>query len=172
MLANKKEEAVEHQKILDANREEEKKEEPEMNKSINSKDDEKDEEEKPEGEAGEDGEEKKEEKEESEEDDKEEKVEGFVAPIIVETFAVHTWKAKVARFMAYAINGGLFQSQMTIELLLKMSASIADAIEERIISREICYLCHIRKKGKEYERIDSQSFDQQLKLLMQNFHNF
>ena len=62
--------------------------------------------------------------------------------------------------------------QMTIELLLKMSASIADAIEERIISREICYLCHIRKKGKEYDRIDSQSFDQQLKLLMQNFHNF
>ena len=43
--------------------------------------------------------------------------------------------------------------------MIKMSAAISDPIEEKIIQREICYLCNIRKKGKEYERIDSQSFD-------------
>ena len=40
--------------------------------------------------------------------EKEVEPEEYVAPIVVETFDVYQWKAKVARFMAYAINGGLF----------------------------------------------------------------
>ena len=57
-----------------------------------------------------DEEEKHEDAPEEEEENKKEEEEEEVKEKEYEVFDVQQWKAKVARFLAYCINGGLFQS--------------------------------------------------------------
>lgn len=62
----------------------------------------------------------------------------------------HIWTAKVARFIAYCIDGGLLCSQFTISIIIKMLNNVQDDSDIDKIVGELSYLLHIRKKGKEY----------------------
>ena len=130
-------------------KEEEEENELEMNKSIASGDAVK---EKAEGDDKEkektddegektDGEEVKEEEEESEEPEEDEFLD-----------KVHIWNAKVARFLAYVIDGGLLNSQFTMSAFIKMIDKVQDPKDEAMVNNEVCYLLHLRRKGKPYER--------------------
>jgi hypothetical protein len=55
--------------------------------------------------------------------------------------------------------------------MIKMGESIADPAEDMIIRAEICYLCNINRKGKEFVRDAKKPLANYLKELMQNFKN-
>jgi hypothetical protein len=67
-------------------------------------------------------------------------------------YAFYIWNAKVARFLAYIVDGGLLCSQFTLFTMIKMLEKVTDEADEIIIVNEIAYLLHIRKKGKPYDR--------------------
>ena len=77
------------------------------------------------------------------------------------------WCAKVARFIAYCIDGGLLCSQFTISLMIKMLQNVEDQ-EEILVNKELSYLLHIRKKGKEYER-ENKNLTKEFKELMNGY---
>ena len=87
----------------------------------------------------------------------------------VQQFDIPMWKAKIARFIAICIDGGLLQSQFTLSKMIKMIASVSDASEERILSLEIAYMLHIRRHGREYVRDSNNTLDKQLREIMNNF---
>lgn len=58
-----------------------------------------------------------------------------------------------------------------MELMIKMGESISDPSEDLIIRSEICYLCNINRKGKDFVRDDKKPLANYLKELMQNFKN-
>ena len=46
---------------------------------------------------------------------------------------VHNWTSKVARFLAYVIDGGILQSLFTLTSMVEMLRKVTDAKDERII---------------------------------------
>ena len=67
-------------------------------------------------------------------------------------YPTYIWNAKVARFLAYIVDGGLLCSQFTLFTMIKMLEKVTDEADEIVIVNEIAYMLHIRKKGKPYER--------------------
>jgi len=65
------------------------------------------------------------------------------------------WSAKVARYLAYLVNGGLLQSKFTLNTLLRQLGNM-DSTNEEIIKNEILYLLHVRKKDGTYDRANIQ----------------
>lgn len=61
----------------------------------------------------------------------------------------HIWNAKVARYLAYAIDGGILCSQFTLQTFIKMLDKVNDPMgnDTAELNREIRYLLHIREKG-------------------------
>ena len=64
----------------------------------------------------------------------------------------HNWNAKVARYLAYAVDGGLLCSQFTLSQIIQMlgASSSIDPQDEAEINKQIAYLLHIRRVGQEY----------------------
>lgn len=62
------------------------------------------------------------------------------------------WTSKIARYMAYCVDGGFLQSHFTIRTLIRILPQVTDAIDESMIRDEILYMLHVRKKGEKYVR--------------------
>jgi hypothetical protein len=62
------------------------------------------------------------------------------------------WRAKIARYLAYCIDGGLLQSHFTLKTFIRQLAGVSDSIDEFALKDELKYLLHARKKGEKYER--------------------
>lgn len=128
-----------------------KEEDPEelpMNESIaddNENPQEPQEEEQKEEEEEEKNDEDEENKEAQEEEEKEEVVVEEVKKI---TYPLYQWNAKVARYLAYAVDGGILCSQFTLLQMITMMAAIQEAEDEKIIKKQILYMLHIRKIGE------------------------
>ena len=56
------------------------------------------------------------------------------------------WPAKVARYLAWCVDGGLLQSKFTIQTMIQFAEKVTDPEEEALIQREIAYLLHLRDK--------------------------
>ena len=82
------------------------------------------------------------------------------------------WKVKVARYVAYNVNGGLLQSQFTLAKLIQMKGFIQEPDDELVINEELQYMLNIRKKGKPYQRDGNNSLDKQLKEVMEDYHAY
>ena len=59
----------------------------------------------------------------------------------------HVWKAKVARYLAYAVDGGILCSQFTLRHFISMLENVNDPTgnDNMILGQEIGYLLHCRK---------------------------
>jgi len=64
------------------------------------------------------------------------------------------WKAKVARYLAYCIDGGLMHSKVTIQKLFQYSVKDLKDEEKDAIHQELQFLLHVRycsdKDGYKY----------------------
>jgi len=58
------------------------------------------------------------------------------------------WTAKIARYLAYCVDGGLLQSKFTIQTMIEFAARVTDTDDEQTIQREIAYLLHLRDKDQ------------------------
>lgn len=58
------------------------------------------------------------------------------------------WRAKVARYLAYCVDGGLLQSKFTINTLISLTQKVNEGAKEAILHKEIHYLLHLRPKDK------------------------
>ena len=68
------------------------------------------------------------------------------------------WSAKIGRYIAFAVDGGILCSQFTLTKLIKiLESSQIDGDDEDQIQQEICYLLHIRRIGRQYERYKDAS---------------
>ena len=117
--------------------------------------------------------EEEEEKEEVEgEEGKEEEEAEVVEEVVVpkKTYPLYQWNAKCARYLAYAVDGGIFCSQFTLLQMITMMAAIQEAEDEKIIKKQILYMLHLRKKG-ESPREDT-TLTAELKALQNNFTSF
>lgn len=104
--------------------------------------------------------------------EKKDQIEEMQTPAKAETFPQHKWNAKVARYLAYSVDGGILCSQFTLTTLIKMLQNVSEPSDEKIIHQEIAYLLHIRRIGKEYDRSKGTSISSQLLELMQNYNSF
>ena len=68
----------------------------------------------------------------------------------LEEYPVHNWTSKVARFLAYVVDGGILQSLFTLTSMVQMLRKVSDPRDEKIIHNEIAYLLHIRRVGMQY----------------------
>jgi hypothetical protein len=82
------------------------------------------------------------------------------------------WTSKVARFLAYIVDGGMLQSQFTLTSMVQMLQRVRDPSDERTLQREIAYLLHIRRVGQRYQREPNNTLERQLRELMQNYSMF
>lgn len=55
-------------------------------------------------------------------------------PVKQETYPLHQWNGKCARYIAYAIDGGILCSQFTLTTMIKMSANITEDKDNIVIS--------------------------------------
>ena len=64
----------------------------------------------------------------------------------------HIWNAKIARYLAYIVDGGFLCSQFTLRTFLTLLEQVNDPSGEDnfILMTEIGYLLHIREVGKPY----------------------
>lgn len=62
----------------------------------------------------------------------------------------HNWTSKVARFLAYIVDGGILQSLFTLTSMVQMLKNVKDGKDERLIQAEIAYLLHIRRVGYQF----------------------
>ena len=63
----------------------------------------------------------------------------------------HIWNAKVSRYLAYCVDGGVLCSQFTLRTFVKMIESVRDAEDASKLREELRYLLHIRKKGEPFD---------------------
>ena len=57
----------------------------------------------------------------------------LVTSIVNDDLMVHNWTSKVARFLAYVIDGGILQSLFTLTSMVQMIRKVTDPKDERII---------------------------------------
>eukprot|EP00347_Sterkiella_histriomuscorum_P016136 403354352 len=62
------------------------------------------------------------------------------------------WTEKIARYLAHVMNGGLLQSQFTLQTFVKMIQNVTESQDEMNLKEEIVYLLHIRDKDRKFER--------------------
>lgn len=65
--------------------------------------------------------------------EKKDQIEEMQTPTKPETFPQHKWNAKVARYLAYAVDGGILCSQFTLTTLIKMLQNVSEPSDEKII---------------------------------------
>ena len=56
------------------------------------------------------------------------------------------WTGKVARYLAFCIDGGLLQSKFTFKTLIECMQKISEPEDEAILHGEIAYLLHLRSR--------------------------
>jgi hypothetical protein len=76
---------------------------------------------------------------------------------------IHFWKSKVARYIAYSIDGGLLQSKFTLAKMIKMMECVTDTGTGAELRGELAYMLHCRKKNKEYKHDDIYKFLREIK---------
>ncbi len=74
------------------------------------------------------------------------------------------WQTKIARYLAYILDGGILCSQFTLRTYNKFLANVSDSKDMEILKNEFCYLLHIRKHGQPYER--GETLSKKIKTLM------
>lgn len=67
------------------------------------------------------------------------------------------WYSKIARYLAYCVDGGVLCSQFTLTTLIQFLDKVNETGDEKKINDEISYLLHIRKIGKDYVRATDSS---------------
>ena len=71
---------------------------------------------------------------------------------MVTTAKERMWQAKVARYLAWCVDGGLLQSKFTIQTMIGFAKSnFPDQEDEAAIQREIAYLLHLRDKDQAWQ---------------------
>ena len=64
------------------------------------------------------------------------------------------WKKKVARYLAYCLDGGLMQSKFTLMQMMKIHDKL-DADEQAIIESELAYMLHCHKRETPWEVLEN-----------------
>lgn len=83
----------------------------------------------------------------------------------------HNWKVKCARYLAFAVDGGILCSQFTLVSLLEMLKEVNDDDVRKEVKQEISYLLNIRLKGLSYDR-NVADLNSQIEMLKAKFQNY
>ena len=83
----------------------------------------------------------------------------------------HVWDAKVARYLAYCVDGGILCSQFTLRTFVKMLEHVREQSDAVLLRNEVRYLLHIRRKDGAFER-DGEQLGLQLKNLINDYHAY
>jgi hypothetical protein len=63
------------------------------------------------------------------------------------------WEAKVARYLAWCVDGGLLQSKFTLATLIECAKTLQSTSEQDLVSTLLAYFLHLRLPGQKYKRI-------------------